>query len=319
MDRSGALRRVAWWLAVVAIVAIAIPVAARALGWEPGPLALLVAFMPWVTLACVLPLLLAALARSWVLGAIAGVLAMVCVYWMAPLYIGGGGGGEPVVTMATVNMTFGGADADAVVAMVREHQVDVLAVVELTPDAADALADAGLGDELPFSEVLAEPGVPGTGLWSRFELTGAEDVSGFFSHTIRATVAGPVGQFDVFAVHPQAPGSRNHDNWAADLRLLRDVLASVDGPVIVAGDFNTTRDHAGFRDIEALGYVDAADRIDAGFRPTFPENRELFPLVPIDHVLTRDVPLRPATFDTVAIPGADHRALIVGYTPSGGP
>lgn len=308
-----------WWLALLALIPIAVIAAARLTGVETGPLALLVAFMPWLTVACLVPLVLALLARGWVLAGIAGALFALCAYWMAPLYIGGGGGGEPAVTVATVNMTVGGADADAVVGMVREHSVDVLAIVELTPAGAAALAKAGLDAELPFSEVLAEPGVPGTGLWSRLPLANATDVPGFFSHAISATIQAPEGDVTVLAVHPQAPGKYNHDNWAADLDLLRDVLADLDGPVIVAGDFNTTRDQAGFRDIEALGYVDAADRIDAGFRPTFPENRELFPLVAIDHVMTRDVALRPATFDLVTIPHADHRALVVGYTPSGGP
>ena len=319
MKSSGVLRRIAWWVALLAIVALAIPIASRATGLEQGPLALLVAFMPWVTVACLVPLALALLARAWILSGIAAAFLALCVFWISPLYIGGGGGGEPVVTVATVNMTIGGADADAVVAMVREQNVDVLAVAELTPGAASALVDAGLDEELPYSEVLAEPGVPGSGLWSRFELTEAVDVRGFFSHTISATITGPVGDFTVFAVHPQAPGKYNHDNWAADVRLLHDVLAEVDGPVIVAGDFNTTRDQMGFRDIEALGYVDAADRIDAGFQPTFPENRQPCLLVAIDHVMTRDVPLRPATFHTLVIPGADHRALIVGYAASGGP
>ena len=319
MKSSGVVSRIARWAALVAIVALAVPIAARATGLEPGPLALLVAFMPWVTIACLVPLALALLARAWILSGVAAALLALCVFWISPLYIGGGGDGEPVLTVATVNMTVGGADADAVVAMVREKNVDVLAVAELTPAAASALVDAGLGGELAYSEVLSEPGVPGSGVWSRFELTDAVDVPGFFSHTISATIAGPVGDFTMFAVHPQAPGKYNHDNWAADVQLLHDVLAEVEGPVIVAGDFNTTRDQKGFRDIEALGYADAADRIDAGFQPTFPENRKPFPLVAIDHVLTRDVPLRPATFDTLVIPGADHRALIVGYTPSGGP
>jgi len=313
------MRRLAWWGALIGLVAVAVPIATRATGFEPGQLALVVAFMPWITLACLVPLALAIVARGWILAGLAGLCLALCLVWIAPLYVGGGGGGEPAVTVATVNMTVGGADADAVVSMVREHHIDVLVAVELTPSAAQALDDAGLGDELGYGEVFAEPGVPGTGLYSRLPLSDAEDVPGFTAHTIHATITGPVGEFTMFAIHPQAPGKRNHDNWAADLDRLAEVLGAETGPVVVAGDFNTTRDQSGFRAIEGLGYVDAADRIDAGFRPTYPANGRVFALFAIDHVMTRDVPLRPATFDLVNVPTSDHLALVVGFAASGGP
>jgi len=318
MNRSGVVRRVLWWLAIVALIGVAVPVFARATGIETGVLALLVAFMPWVTVACLVPLVLALIARSWVLAGAAVALFALCAYWQAPLFIGGGGGGESNITVASVNMKFGQADADEIVAMVRDNEVDLLSLQELTPEAVVALNAAGLDGELGYSEVLAEPGITGTGLWSRYPLTNVEELQGFVSGQIVATVEAPEGSFTMLAVHPRAPGSRNHIGWEAEMNLLRDELGAIDGPVIVAGDFNTTRDHRVFREIEALGYSNAADRIDAGFHPTFRQGTEMVPLVVIDHVLTRDIPLRPATYSTLVITGADHRAVIVGYTQSGG-
>ena len=188
-----------------------------------------------------------------------------------------------------------------------------MSVQELTAEALAALAEAGLDAELPFNEAFAEPGVPGTGMWSRYPLSEQEDVAGFTAHAVRAIVDAPGGDVTVFAVHPQAPGTRNHRNWTADLGALNDVLAAQTGPVLVAGDFNTTRDQAGFRAIEALGYGDAADQAGSGFAPTFPENRELWPLVAIDHVLERDTGLVALRTQTVIIPQSDHRALVVEY------
>ena len=306
------MRRVSWWVCVTALVAVAVPIAARLTGFEAGFLALLVGFMPWVTLACAVPLGLALLARSRVLVAVALVLSAVCVWFQVPLFTGGGDGAT-VLTVASVNMTLGGADADAVVALVRDHQVDVLSVQELSPQALGALADAGLDAELPFHAAFAEPGVPGTGLWSRYPIAGERDLPGFTAHAIRASVEAPSGAVTVFAVHPQAPGKHNHRNWAADLNLLTDALAAETGPVYVAGDFNTTRDHAAFRGIEGLGYGDAANQAGSGFAPTFPENRELWPLVAIDHVLTRDTGTTALRTQTVNIPKSDHRALVVAY------
>jgi len=306
------MRRVTWWLCVASLVLVAVPVVTRLTGFETGPFALLVAFMPWVTLVCVVPLALALFARSRVLVACAAALTVLCVWFQLPLFTGGGDG-EAKLTVASVNMTLGEADPDAVVALVQDNGVDLLSVQELTPQALAALADAGLDSELPYSEAIAEPGVPGTGLWSRYPISDPQDVPGFTAHTVQATVGAPGGKLTFLAIHPQAPGKHNHRNWAADLAALNDLLAHTAGPVVVAGDFNTTRDHAGFRDIEALGYRDAADQAGSGFAPTFPENRELWPLLVIDHVLERDSGLTALRTWTAIIPRADHRALIVAY------
>jgi len=304
--------RIAWWSALVLIVAVAVPVFARATGIEAGPLALLVAFMPWVTLACLLPLLLALLARSWALVGVAGLLAAVCVAWQVPLFTGGGEG-EPSLTVATVNLRFGEADADAVVALVREYEVDVLAVSELTPEAQSALREAGLMAELPHNVSRPEEGFSGTGLWARYAITGESTLPGFLSQNLSATVDLPGGPVTVFSVHPRAPRGVDHHVWEAELEALRTALARASGPVIVAGDFNTARDHEGFRAIEALGYADADDQAGTGFAATFPVGRGLFPPIVIDHVLERATGLVALRTQTVVIAKADHKALIVEY------
>lgn len=294
------------------LLGLLIPVMARLLGWETGPLALVVSFMPWVTLAAVLPVVLLVLARSWVLAVAAvGVLAL-CVAWQLPLFTGGGGG-DTVLTVASVNMKFGEADAVAIVSLVEEHGVDVLSVSEITPQAHAALTDAGLDALMPYSEVAAEPGITGTGLWSRLPIYDPYELDGFLSGQIGATVEGPHGTFTMLAVHPRAPGSRNHDDWAAELETLKEALAGISGPVVVAGDLNTTRDHRVFREIEAQGYDNAADEAGSGFAPTFRQGNEMRPLVVIDHVLERDTGMSATRTQTVVIPGADHRALVATY------
>lgn len=318
MKKTGGLRRVAWWLVVAMVVGLAVPTLARLFGIENGVLMVAVAITPWITFACVVPLIAALLLRAWVVAGAAGAMLALGLFWLAPLYVGGGGGGEPVVTVATVNMTFGKGDAAAIVAMIDEYDVDLLSVQEITPEGAAALSAAGIDRLLPHGEVLAEPGITGTALYSTFPLKRVRELDGYLSGHIAAVASTPIDDITFLAVHPRAPGGANHDGWAQEMTWLKEDLAALTGPVIVAGDFNTSRDHKVFREIEGLGYVDAADRMDAGFRPTFPVNRELFPIVAIDHVMTRDVPLRPATFELVTIPDADHIAMIVGYAASGG-
>ena len=311
--RRGWFRWTALVLGWLAFGAVAVPVLVRLTGYERGPLFVIVSLLPWVTFACLVPLLCAALARSWMLGIVSGFALVLCLAWLTPLYTAQGGGDDVVLTAASFNMTVGGADADAVVALVRDSHVDVIAVVELTPESREALAAAGLDDVLPYNEVAAEPGITGTGMWSRYPIQNPRPVDGFLSRAVSAQVQAPGGAFTFYAVHPQAPGPRVHARWTQDMARLKFVLAAASGPVLVAGDFNGTRDHKAFREIEGLGYADAADQAGAGFLPTFPENRELWPLVAIDHVLEGHTGWHATSVTTTVIPNADHKAFVVTY------
>lgn len=316
-------RRVLRWLAIIALIAVAVPALARAFSVETGPLAIVVALTPWLTLAALIPLLLALVARAWwLVGASAAVVGQ-CLMLLAPLYVPepAPAGGE-VFTVGSLNMTFGQARADAVVEWVADNQLDILSAQEVTPEAVQALELAGLDELMPYSQVAAEPGVTGTGLWSRTPLMEAELLPGFTgpesryaSRAVQADVeAAPGVMVTVVAVHPAAPGLFDHSGWSASMDSLRDYMAEQDGPTLVVGDFNATRDHRAFRDLQGLGYVDAADQAGAGFLPTFPEGRALFPVAAIDHALVRDAPLTATAVSTVALPGADHRALTVTYS-----
>jgi len=312
-DRSW--RRVARWAAAITLAAVSVPVAARLTGWEPGPIAWLVSLMPWVTLACVIPVAFAMLARSGRLTVAAVLPLALCVAWIAPLFSSSAvtGGSDVALRVATINATFGEADADAIVAMVRDDSVDVLAVEELTPDEVDALHEAGLDDAMPYSELRAEQGFTGTGLWSRQPLASSESVGGLHSRAVRIDIVVAGEPLAIYAVHPMAPGVFDHSVWDADMEALATLLKPRDGAVLVAGDFNTTRDHRSFRDLEALGLKDAVDQAGAGFLPTFPNGRLPMPVVAIDHIMVRDSALVAVSTRTVSIPGADHRALVVTY------
>jgi endonuclease/exonuclease/phosphatase (EEP) superfamily protein YafD len=81
------------------------------------------------------------------------------------------------------------------------------------------------------------------------------------------------------------------------------------GCVIVAGDVNSTFDMRPFRALLRNGYRDAAEQSGAGFKPTFPGNSRLPPLIVIDHVLTRNC--TATSLRTLKVPGSDHRGLVV--------
>jgi endonuclease/exonuclease/phosphatase (EEP) superfamily protein YafD len=219
----------------------------------------------------------------------------------------------PELRILTLNALFGAADPAATVDAVRRLRVDVLAVQELTPALVRGLAGAGLGELLPSQHVDPDPGAAGAGLWSRWELTPLPPAAGllFVAPSARITVAdGPV---ILRAVHPVAPIMGRQRDWHQDLGRLREALtaAEADGPQIVAGDFNSSRDHRPFRDILAAGFADSADiarrRPWPGF--TWPANRRWPPLMRLDHILVSPG-ITVSEARTVKIPGTDHRAVL---------
>jgi endonuclease/exonuclease/phosphatase (EEP) superfamily protein YafD len=309
------MRRVLWWLALLTLLPVVVIVLARMFGFERGPLVVLVALMPWITFVSLVPFVLALLARSLTLATGATVVTVLCAVWLIPLYTFEGGG-APSVTVASINSTYGKANAQEIVSMVTDDKIDILAVQELTPEMVNALNDAGLQNELPLSYVRPAEGFEGIGVWSKYPMT-AKGLNGFVANAIQASIAAPSGDINLIAVHPAAPGLWEHDLWSKDMTRLQYTLAQQLGATMVVGDLNTTRDNKPFRTIEGLGYKDAADEAAAGFSPTFPDVRAPLPIVAIDHVLTRDTTLKARAFDTYSITGADHRAIIVQYGHTG--
>jgi endonuclease/exonuclease/phosphatase (EEP) superfamily protein YafD len=230
------------------------------------------------------------------------------------------GGGQ--MHVFTLNAEYGRVDAAALVAQVRRHEVDVLTVQELTPELVGRLAAAGLNRELPFQVLRPEQGFSGTGIWSRWPTTPLGDVPGTESATPRTLVQPPNGpRFALIAVHPTAPAGQGSEQlWRSDLQHLRAAIAEATGPasapasdpLVVAGDFNATRDHALFRDLLSPGLDDALDTAPnspwLGF--TFPADREYPPIMRLDHVLYSTQDLACASAATVAVPGTDHRGVI---------
>ena len=311
---------------VIALVLLAVPTVARATGATSAPLSWLVALTPWVALACVVLLVITLLARSTLLAILAAVLCVVQVWWLAPLYIADHHISESQVTadraagrvliVMTLNLKYGSADLAAVVRVVKEHDVDILALEELTNSAVSSLHDAGLDALLPHSFTRPTDEYTGTGLWSRAPLTDERTLSGFTSEQLLARVMLAGQTMTIAAVHPVSPGPTNNTTWLHEYASLVTDLDAITGPAVIAGDFNATRDQSPFRSVIATGYVDGADQAGAGVHFTFPQQGRLPPLVTIDHVLSRNSSLSAVAVKVVPVPGSDHAALIVTYAPT---
>ena len=116
----------------------------------------------------------------------------------------------------------------------------------------------------------------------------------------------------VVVAHITGPWPQPIDGWRRDVDRLPATLHDVaeqtrGGPVIVAGDMNSTTDMRPFRGLLRNGYRDAAEQSGAGIKPTFPADSRLPPFIAIDHLLTRSC--TATSLRTIKIAGSDHRGL----------
>ena len=288
---------------------------ARTLALDGGhPLVAAISFTPYVAASAIVPLLVALVARVWAVAAVAALALVALAAAVLPRALDGpqlagpGAKGRPLVVMS-LNMRFGEADARSIVRLVRERDVDVLSLQELTPEAVARLDRAGLRRLLPARVLHPESHARGSGLMARRPLRAAPGPEPGGPREARATLAlaggGGVG---LVAVHPFPPLSPERvRDWQAVMRGLPEPGA--DGrPQVLAGDFNATLDHRELRRLLDRGYADAADATGDGLRATF-RSRSTFLAITIDHVLVGPT-IRVRRVAAHAVRGTDHRALI---------
>jgi endonuclease/exonuclease/phosphatase family metal-dependent hydrolase len=305
------------WVAVAPFVLWAL---ARVIGLDGfTPASQLMAFTPYVVAASVIPLALTLLTRQWW---VAGVAALACAalgLCVLPRAFGSASTMDGVpVTVMSVNMLEGGADAEAIVKVVREQHVDVLTVQEFTPSARQRLTAAGLTTLLPYDGSHPVGETRGSGLYSRYPLTGIGadlNAGGFYQARgiVQVPGAPPVA---VESVHPLAPAEPAFvPLWKQDLRDQKPAQTA-GTPQILAGDFNSTLDHSELGRLIATGYRDAAASVGKGLTPTWPyygSQSLVTPKITLDHVLV-DSRIGVEDFNAFTIPESDHRAIVTRLT-----
>ncbi len=218
----------------------------------------------------------------------------------------------------TANLLYGRAAGSPVVDLVTNTSADVLFVQELDQDGASRLSEAGVDRLLPYVLTDANAARPrGNAIYARYPLGPAAAVAATSSVQPVATLRLPTGPVRLACVHlhtPRRPWRRSGvADWRADLSALLTMplpAGPADPPLILAGDFNSTMDHAAFRQVLSRGLVDAASEVGDGLVPTWgPLPGGRIALLTLDHVLADR---RCAVVRTCAhsLPLTDHRALL---------
>ena len=139
-------------------------------GYPPNPVPELAALAPLAVVPAVAAVIVAAFAAWWLAALLAIPAALLVVWQLPPLkrsrFQAAAGPSRGTASAATtfrlrlftLNAKGGAADPAAILRILRQHDVDVLAVQELTPPMVSRLAAAGLTQVLPFSHLDPRPG-----------------------------------------------------------------------------------------------------------------------------------------------------------------
>jgi endonuclease/exonuclease/phosphatase (EEP) superfamily protein YafD len=263
---------------------------------------------------------IAAVTRRWRLTVATGALLAVCATIAVPSVFGHtvAPGRDDLVVMSA-NLEYGLADPHSLVIAAREHGVDVLVLIEITPAAVQRLRVAGLDAVLPESVGESSQGPAGPVIRSRIPMAlvkpGLDQVSAHAFGQPVVSIHGAAGDVVLCAVHVQPPGLSGAAHWRSglvDLQAWRE-RQPPGQPIVLAGDFNSSWSHPGFRQV-AETMTDAHHAAGQGGVRTWPQGGSLIgPFIQLDHVLVR----RPGVVDAgvLQLPGTDHAAVWARLSP----
>ncbi len=217
------------------------------------------------------------------------------------------------LSLMTHNVSDMNRRSEDVLTWLATRPADIIALVEVPAGMSGAFADL---KEVYRHQFVIEPG----DRLNSEVYAGRETLAILSVHPIAAKgVVRPSGQGKlsllakiavpgasdpwIVVVHPANPTRparlAARDSYLLDLAGL---IAGIDGPVIVAGDFNVTPYAPAFRQFLRASRTSTA----RGFPATWPSM--LGPMgIPIDHVLVREA--RLADLEAFSSPGSDHRVL----------
>ncbi|MFJ8645407.1 endonuclease/exonuclease/phosphatase family protein [Streptomyces sp. NPDC093546] len=308
--------RPAWapWVVALLLAAPTLVAVCRLLDTDAvTPVPQLLSFLPWLTAPAACALLVALAARRPVLVGWGAATLAVTTWYVQPYGPDTTGARDrPVVTaglrVLAANVEFGEATRE-LLRVLRRERPDLAFVSECDPACVRVLSAA-----YPYRAQVVGPGSAGSVILGAYPLTPRPALP---SSLGMPAATAHIGGRDVRLrlAHPLPPLPGQVAAWKRELGLLRDDAARQarsGDPLLLAGDFNASQDHAAFRAVlDAGGLHDAARLAGHARTPTWPrEGPPLPPFVQIDHVLVGDdFSVRGAR--VLDVPGSDHRAVLV--------
>ena len=213
----------------------------------------------------------------------------------------------PVIRVMTNNLWAGNYSQAAQVHHIQSVNPDIIVFQEYTSHWEQALSKS-LPDYL-YQEALVFDNPFGIALYSKFPLI--ESDIRVFAYDQYPTVEGKVAIGDheliVIGVHPPPPVTASrYVERNRQLTLLGTAARSINKPMLILGDLNTTQWSGHFRQLEENGNLTDVRR-GFGILTTWPSSRWLL-RIPIDHILVNDQ-IKTVQTKVGEFAGSDHRSL----------
>jgi len=186
----------------------------------------------------------------------------------------------PSLSLLTYNLHAWNTDVEGIVAALSAADVDVIALQELEPEMGQLLAER-LGSKFPYTDLVPRRGWGGLGVFSTVPLTPVRERAGFAERNPQVTKLHlPWGDATLINVHnlsiprtlPDWPteitNSIRQREWVSDF-IVEYAARDGAGPVIAAGDFNTTSRSTAY-EVIASELTDSWVQAGLGFGATFP-------------------------------------------------
>lgn len=313
-ERRRDRRRAGILLAILALLLAAL-VSVPARFPDPFGLALGVeALLPWVGILIALVLISALARRRW-LGTLVALAAVVAwsvafVPRALPLTVPRAAAAEASATsrLSVISQNLHGSEGDpeAAAHAALAAAPDLIAFQEIDGSSRD-VTDAVLGAHYPYVSRVGS-----VSLWSIHPITADEplDLGLGWNRALRATVAAPGGEVEVYVVHAASARIGDHGPRDRMLTELTELIRTDDSPRILAlGDFNAGTDDRALAPLSDL--LVEPRQTAGGFGFTWPAQ---FPVVRLDHVFVRG--LTALSVETERLGASDHLGVSAEFSLS---
>jgi endonuclease/exonuclease/phosphatase (EEP) superfamily protein YafD len=220
--------------------------------------------------------------------------------------------GAARIRLLTSNLRYDNNQAGRLGAQITDQHPDIVVLAEVSPLTLDRVRSSGALGGYPYRAVYPADGAFGAAVFSRFPLSepAAPRVDGVLPLRVTVTVDDR-RRFVLYAVHTISPTRSDYARrWRREIDALRTEVKRATLPVVMAGDFNATRDHRPFRRLLDAGMRDAHDVVGAGWTPTWKANSLLLPpVLRIDHVLASPA-FAVTGYRVGAEIGSDHKPVL---------
>ena len=233
--------------------------------WTTSAQALTPWVVPWAIVAAAVATLLARRAAA-VTGAVTGIAFLALTAPLAfPDHLPAAAGTDRL-TITHANLLYSNPHIDDAITALLATDADVIALSELTPAFADAIADSPIGRTYPYTLLAPGGAAIGLGIWSRVPLVDTGTVPGStMSLTADIEVAGE--PMRLVLAHPLPP-LFNGAHWRTEMAALADVPADEQARTVLVADLNVSYYHPPFRRfLDRTGCATCTRRSDVGSAP----------------------------------------------------